>query len=176
MIFKPLRLIWRILTVGFRYRSYRKIYGGRSNFGKIFFTTIFTLMALASVAGELIICETIFRGAFEGQRLLVLIISIPVTAYIGIHSFGFLSKTSLAAFASARKIKRENRKLDKKESVEEKEEMVAGESMETTSIEETTKKSPALDNAIGLITMLLSLALVGALIAIPVLYLKAVGK
>lgn len=175
-MFRLLRLIWRILTIGFRYRSYRGVYSRRSNFGKVFFTLIFTIMAAASVVGELIVLETIFGTAFEGKKLLVLIIGIPVTAYIGIHSFGFLSKVSLAAFASARKIKRENRKIDRKEPepiTEGAEESVSG---NMTSVADTTRKSPVLDNVIGLYTMVMSLLLVATLIALPMLYLKAAGK
>ena len=174
-MFRLLRLIWRILTIGFRYRSYRGVYSRRSNFGKVFFTLIFTIMAAASVVGELIVLETIFGTAFEGKKLLVLIIGIPVTVYLGLHSFGFLTKVSLAAFASARKIKRDNRKIASREPkpiTEGSDEVL---SQETVSVEETTKKSPVLDNIIGLYTLAMSVLLVAVLIAIPMHYLKSAG-
>lgn len=180
--------IFRFLGFGFRMHEYRGVYKRRSAFAKILVTAFYTLLALACVAGEVIFCEILFNGAFAGKRLLILIIGIPVAFLIGMHSFEFFTKCSLAAFHNARKIKRENRRIDENASaaeprpLEEGEETIEGEmpaeqvSGEYVSKEDNEKKSPVLDRLIGVFTLFMGLALVAAVIIIPIAYLKAAGS
>lgn len=169
------KMIFRILTVGFRYNDYKKIYARRSAATKIIFTSFFTLLAAACIAGEIIICETMFNGAFADKSLLIAIIGIPVTAALGFYGFGYLSKCSLAAFTAAGRIKKENKRIREQASapVPENNEGIETVSGEYVSANDNEIKSPALDTAIGVFTMLLSLGLIAAVIIIPLLYLKS---
>ena len=181
-IFKGL---FRILGFGFRMHEYRGVYKRKSNAAKILVVSFFTLLALACVAGEVIVCEAIFKGAFEGKNLLIAIIGIPVVFLIGMHSFEFCTKCSLAAFHNARKIKKHNRNLtenapavkvgpinEETGEVEVPAEQVSG---EYTSKEETERKSPVLDTLIGFFTLFMGLALIATVIIIPIAYLKSIA-
>lgn len=187
MIKGILKGIFRILGFGFRIHDYRGVYKRRSAVTKILVTGFFTLLALACIAGEVIFCEILFNGAFEGKRLLILIIGIPVAFLIGMHSFEFFTKCSLAAFNNARRIRKENRRIEESASVverplEEGEETIEGEvpaeqvSGEYISKEDNEKKSPVLDTLIGVFTLFMGIALVAAVIIIPIAYLKVAGN
>lgn len=173
--------IFRILGFGFRIHDYRGVYKRRSAVTKILVTGFFTLLALACIAGEVIFCEILFNGAFEGKRLLILIIGIPVAFLIGMHSFEFFTKCSLAAFNNARRIRKENRRIEESASVVERPleegevpaEQVSG---EYVSKEDNEKKSPVLDTLIGVFTLFMGIALVAAVIIIPIAYLKVAGN